>query len=194
MGDSSVRLVGDPLSERFDESRLADSGLPGEKHRLTLAVPSEVPALEQEFQFLLPPKERAQARCVKCLETALRCALADDPPGVDRFCEAPQFAWFEIFELEQPADQAPRLLSDDDFAAPSYSLQAGGEVRGVADDRFLLRRASAEEITYDDDPCRDPNPRKAGGRLATADGPRPRQSLDWLPPPSHPRARAASPK
>jgi len=28
-----------------------------------------------------------------------------------------------------------------------------------ADDRFLLRRASAEEITYDDEACRDPYPR-----------------------------------
>ena len=96
---------------------------------------------------------------MKCLEAALRCALADDPPSVDGFCEAPQFAWSEVFELEQPADQAPCLLGDDDFAAPGYGLQAGGEVRGVADDRFLLRRASAEEITYDDEACRDPNPR-----------------------------------
>ena len=51
------------------------------------------------------------------------------------------------------------MLSDDDFAAPGHDLQAGGEVRGVADDSFLLRRASAEEITYDDKACRDPNPR-----------------------------------
>ena len=143
MSDLSVRLIGDPLSERLDEARLPDSSLPGEKHRLTLAVPGEVPALEEEFQFLLPPKKRAQARWVKCLEAARRCALADDPPSVDRFCEAPQFAWSEVFELEQPADQAPRLLSDDDFAAPRYGLQAGGEVRGIADDSFLLRRASA---------------------------------------------------
>ncbi|HEV8063267.1 MAG TPA: hypothetical protein VGP46_00485, partial [Acidimicrobiales bacterium] len=50
------------------------------------------------------------------------------------------------------------MLSDDDFAAPGHGLQAGGEVRGVADDRFLLRRARAEEITYDDEACRDPNP------------------------------------
>ncbi len=159
MRDPSVRLVGDPLSERLDESRLADPGLPGEKHRLTLTTLGEVPALEEKFQFLLTPNERAQARCVECLEAALRCACAGDPPSVDRLSEAPQLAWSEVLDLEQPADQAPCLLSDDDFAAPGHDLQASGEVRGIADDRFLLRRASAEEVTYDDDACRDPNPR-----------------------------------
>ena len=94
-----------------------------------------------------------------CLEAALRCARADDPPSLDRLSEAPQFAWSEVLDLEQPADQAACLLSDDDFAAPGHDLQAGGEVRGLADDRFLLRGAGAEEITYDDKTRRDTNPR-----------------------------------
>ena len=64
--------------------------------------------------------------------------------------EAPQLAWSEVFDLEQPADQAACLFSDDDFTDPGYGLQAGGEVRGLADDRFLLRGAGAEEITNDD--------------------------------------------
>ena len=87
--DPSVRLSGDPFSERLDQSRLADPGLPGEKHRLTLAALGEVPALEEKSQFLLTRNERAQARCVECLEAALRCARAGDPPSLDRLSEAP---------------------------------------------------------------------------------------------------------
>ena len=43
-----------------------------------------VPALEEKFELLLTPDERAQARGVECLEAALRCDHAGDPPGVDR--------------------------------------------------------------------------------------------------------------
>ena len=100
MRDPSVRLVGDPLSERLDQSRLADPGLPGEKHRLTLAALGEVPALEEKSQFLLARNKRAQARCVECLEAALRRARAGNPPSVDRLTEAPQFAWSEVLDLE----------------------------------------------------------------------------------------------
>ena len=75
-----------------DESRLADPGLPGEKHHLTLAALGEVPALVEKSQFLLPPNERAQARSMECLEAALRCAPAGDSPSLDRLSEAPQFA------------------------------------------------------------------------------------------------------
>src|SRR4029077_10178846 len=78
-------------------------------------------------------------------------------------------------DLEQPADQAPCLLSDDDFTASGHDLQAGGEVRGVADDRFLLRRASAEEIAYDNEACRDPYPR---GKWATVGRPQTVHGLD----------------
>ena len=61
--------------------------------------------------------------------------------------------------LEEIADQPARARGDDDRVRLGQGLQPGGEVRRLADDRLLLRRAFADQIADDHQPGGDPDAR-----------------------------------
>jgi hypothetical protein len=58
----------------------------------------------------------------------------------------------EVAQLEQVADQAASGAGEDDLPGFRQSLQARGEVGGLADHRLLLRRAFADQIADHDKP------------------------------------------
>ena len=60
--------------------------------------------------------------------------------------------------LEEIADQPARTRGDDDLVRLGQRLQTGGEVRCFPDDRLLLRRSFANQISDDHQPSGDADP------------------------------------
>ena len=105
------------------------------------------------------------------LEPARRRADAEDAVRPDRLGEALGLDRAEVDALEQVADEPARAGGDDDAVRLGQPLQPRGQVRGLADDRLLLRGAAAEQVADHDQPGRDADPdpeRGAGRRLEIA--------------------------
>jgi hypothetical protein len=56
-----VRLAGKAFQKRSRKPRFANAGLTGEKHHLAFAVLCSCPTSQQQFGFLFPADEGAQA-------------------------------------------------------------------------------------------------------------------------------------
>ena len=80
-------------------------------------------------------------------------------PSRHRLGDALDLDGAEIAVVEQIADQPPRARGDHDSVRLGQRLQPGGEVRRLADDRLLLRRALADQIADDHEPGGDADPR-----------------------------------
>src|SRR5690242_11858383 len=89
------------------------------------------------------------------LEPVLRAAGAEHLIGAQGIGKALQRMWRDFFELEKPTHQAPSHLTDDDGSRGRYLLQPRRQVRSLADDGLLLRRALSDEVADDDEPGRD---------------------------------------
>ena len=170
---------------------LPTPGSPHEQHHLALALLGLPPAVEQQAELVLAADQRRQARRLARLEAALRAAAAEHPPGPHGCGEALEAVDAEVGVLEQAAEQAPGGRVDDHAARLGQGLEAGGEVRGLADHRLLLRRTLADQVADHDQPGRDADPglRAAGRRTASG---RRRRAPPGGPrtPPARPRPRA----
>src|SRR5215207_8901227 len=90
-------------------------------------------------------------------ETALNGGLALDPISTDWLCEAfnqlrPKFSKHKEFP-----EKAARCVTHDKSAGLRKLLKPCGEVRRLAHHGLLLSRAFPDEITNDDQSCRNPD-------------------------------------
>ena len=124
---------------------------------MTLAVARLLPALAQQRDLLLAPDQRGQRGRAQGLEAidAARCQHARDP---HRLGEALEMLLAELDAVEQIADQPAGARADDERAGLGQTLQAGGEVGGLADHRLLLGRALADQVADHHDAGRDADP------------------------------------
>jgi hypothetical protein len=163
-----VRLIRlQPLAHSADQARLADAGLAGQQHDLTLAIFGLLPAAEQQSELPLTPDQRCQARCLTRFETVLHPAWAKYLPGPYRLGQTLERVLTELGEVEQATDQAPRARRDHHAMRRRQRLQAGSEVGGLADHRTLLGLAGASQLADHDQAGRNPN---ASGELDLAPG------------------------
>src|SRR5215471_18415405 len=88
----------------------------------------------------------------------------------------------EIGQPEQVADQAAGGAGEDDLPGFGQSLQACGEIGGLADHRLLLRRAFADQIADDDKPGGNPD---ADGKPLCSTGLQTRHRRCYLQPRPH---------
>jgi hypothetical protein len=77
--------------------------------------------------------------------------------------------------FEQRADLPPCALGDDERARLGHRLQAGSEVRGLADNPALLCGARADQVADHDQPAGDAEPNI--WKLARSAAPRPRRVI-----------------
>ena len=100
------------------------------------------------------------------LEAALERADAEDAVGPHRTGEALGLDLAQIGALEQTAEEPARRGRDHDAVGLGQGLEPGGQVRGLADDRLLLRGAAAEQVAHHHEPGRDadPGPQRSPGR------------------------------
>jgi hypothetical protein len=107
------------------------------------------------------------------LEAALGRLLARHQEAGHGMLEALEARRAELAQLEHLPQEAPRRVRDHHGARPGDLLQPRSQVRGLADDRPLLRRALAEEVADDDQAARDADPhreRRPGRRRQPRDG------------------------
>ena len=158
MADCDVRLVRQLLAKGVQQPRLANARFARDQDDLAISVLGPVPALQQHSQLVVTSDQRRQALSVEGLEAAVGGALALDPEGRDRLCEALDLGWTEVGQLEQRAHQPPGRLADDDGAGRGKGLQPGCEIRRLADHGALLRLALAHRLADHHEPGRDPDP------------------------------------
>jgi hypothetical protein len=88
-------------------------------------------------------------------EPALAFGHAKRRPCFHRLGEALDGVLAEVAQAEAIAEQPPRHRAHNDAAALGEALQPRGQIRRVADDRPLLRRALAHEVADDHEASRD---------------------------------------
>jgi len=114
--------------------------LAGEQDDLAGAGPGRAQAVAQQGALRRPADEVGKP-AARRLEAALRHSDAFHREGFDRLGEALCRLAPEVAQPEQVADQAAGGAGEDDLPGFRQSLQARGEVGGLARDRLLLRRA-----------------------------------------------------
>ena len=119
--------------------RFSDTGLAGEQHDLAFASRCPRPSAEQQFVFFLAADQGAHPAWVQRLEAAchgIRPQHRPDPhwPVMPLKSLRP-----EVLELEEIAQKPSRAFADDDHVRLGDALEAGREVRRLADDAAVLR-------------------------------------------------------
>src|SRR6516164_1491140 len=154
-----MRLAAEAPFQRRGDAGLADAGLAGDQHDLTVSRLGAHPAPQQQVDFLLTPDQRGQGRAAQRLEAARDGARTQYLPSRHRRGDALDLDAAEIAALEEIADQPARARGDNDRPRLGQGLQTSREVWGLADDRLLLSRAFADQIADHYQPGGDPDPR-----------------------------------
>src|SRR5215472_18108753 len=137
-----VRDLGGALS---GEPRFADAGLAREQDDLAGAGPGLAQAVVQQGALRFSADEVGKPAACR-LEAALCYGDAFDREGFDRLGKALCRLAPEIAQPEQVADQAAGSAGEDDLPGLRQSLQACGEVGGLADDVPLLGCTLADQL------------------------------------------------
>ena len=115
-----------------------------------------MPAALQQLQLVVATDQGCQGRAApQRLEAALDPALRERAPHLHRCAKSLEANAAHIFVFKQGADQPPRRIGDDTAIWRRQSLQAGREVRCITNDRLLLSRTRAHQITHDRKPRGD---------------------------------------
>ena len=116
-----------------------------------------MPATQQHLDFLVAPDGRRQSGFVLCLETAFHFGRAQNLPG--RYWLRPSLKRdrAEIAAFEMPIGEVVRTLGNQYRPGIGERLQARSQVRRLADDRLLLRRAFAGQVSHHHHAGRDAN-------------------------------------
>src|SRR6185437_6369486 len=120
-----MRLGGKAVEQRCSESRLPDAGLTGQKHHLALTALRSGPTSQYQFDFFFAPNKLGESGGVERIEPAFHRAWTQWSPGLHRDSNAFEFMRTEIFELEQIADEFPRVVGDDNHVWLCDPLQTG---------------------------------------------------------------------
>ncbi len=146
-----MRLAAKALLQGGNDARLADAGLAGKQDGLTLAPFRVRPTARQQVDLLFAPDQRAQRGRAQRLEAAFDRTRSKRLPDLHRRAHAPDRDGADVAIFEEIADQTPRLARDHHGAGLGKALQAGGEVRRLADDCPLLRLPAADQIADNDE-------------------------------------------
>jgi hypothetical protein len=153
-----TRLGPQPLPQREHDPRLADPWFAAEQHDLALAAPGEPPAVQKEAQFVVAADQRQRRAGLARREPVVGHPLAPHGEDVHGRLNALEPLRPESLQAEQAADQAPGSVGHDHAAGLGQGLEAGGQVRRLADDGLLARRAFADQLAHDHEPGRDTDP------------------------------------
>src|SRR6516165_268994 len=84
IAQAEMRLAAEPLLQSGHNARLADAGLSGDEHDLTVPCLGARPATQQQVDLLVAANQRAQRRAAQRLETACNDTLSQHLPAADR--------------------------------------------------------------------------------------------------------------
>ena len=155
----------DTPAQLSEDAALADARFARQQHHLAFAVLRQVPALDQEAEFVLAADKTGEPAAPHRFKAALGCRRPLDRPGLDRVGETLQLVPAERLQPEPIADEPARSRGDHHEAGLGQSLQSRGQVRRLADHPALLRLALADQVAYDHQAGGD-----ADANLELADG------------------------
>jgi hypothetical protein len=125
-----------------------------------------LPATQQHLDFLVTPDGWRQSGFVLCLEAAFHFDRSQDLPGGYWLRPSLKRDKAEIAEFEMPISETMRTLGNQHGTGIGERLQARRQVRRLANDCLLLRRAFAGQIAHDHQTGGDANANlKLGGGI-----------------------------
>ncbi len=136
----------EPAAQLAEDAALADARLAGQQHHLAFAVLRQVPALDQEAEFMLAADEIGQPAAPHRFEAALGGRHPLDRPGLDRLGKTLDRVPAKCAQAEHIAEQPAGRCWDDDRPRLGQRLQSRRQVRRLADHRLLLCGTFADEI------------------------------------------------
>ena len=125
---------------------------------MALAGLGALPARQQQADLLVAADQRRQAAPRGRLEAARRAGRLAHPVDRDRLLDPLDHVRAALLEDEQALDQPPRALADHDGAGLGQPLQAGGDVRGLADHRHLVAELAGADVADHDEAGVDADP------------------------------------
>src|SRR5260221_7920010 len=147
VGHQPMPAIGSELLlQRLQQPGLSDSRLAGEPYYLTFAVLRQIPAVEQQVEFLSPSDQGCGLRSVQCLEPALARLLTQNLMGAHGGVEALGANRCQLATLKQVAKQAAGLAADDHGIRLSQRLKTRSKIRSLADYFVFVPRHLADEI------------------------------------------------
>ena len=146
------------LAERLHDARLADPGLAGQQDHVAVARPGALPARQQQPDLLVAADQRRQAAPGGGLEPTRRAGRLAHLVDRDRRLDSLDHVRTALLEDDQALDQPPGPLADHDGAGLGQLLQAGGDVRGLADHRHLVAELAGADVADHHEPGVDADP------------------------------------
>ena len=121
------------IPENPDEAGFANARFARQHDDLSHALGGALPAVHQQADLLLPPHQACQASRRRHVEPGLRSALVQDPVHHEGLGQAFEVLRPEGLTHKIAVDQVRGGLADHHRIGGRQSLQAGGDVRGLAE-------------------------------------------------------------
>ncbi len=139
-----VRLVGDACRHGLDQAGLTDARIPGDQHHLALTVYHRLPAVQQQAELLVAPDQRREPAIRTGVQPSAHAALGVNPEHMDWLGEALQRVVARILGEEETLHQALAGRADHQAVFVGQPLQAGGQVRRLAQGELLAPLAASD--------------------------------------------------
>jgi hypothetical protein len=128
-----LQVRGEAMDEVVDQPRLADPRLAGEQDPGARAGARPVGGRAEDRALGLAADQRDQARGALGLEAGDVAARGEHPEELDRLLDALELAGAQGLEVEVTGYELPDRGGDGDVAGSGDALDAGGDVRGLAE-------------------------------------------------------------
>jgi hypothetical protein len=106
------RFVSQTLTQCEDNPRLANAGFAGQHYNLTFAAFGQLPAIEEESEFVFAANQRAYLGASQGLEPTLGRRFAKNAERRYRYFYPSDLLRAQIGEREPAAKEAPGVLGD----------------------------------------------------------------------------------
>lgn len=144
--DPDVVFTGHLRAQCLDEPRLAKPGLALDKHDLSVCFLARFPRAQKKSEFLLSPNERQSISNALGLGAAVDVWFAHHAPSLHRNVDALEAVGAEVLAGERFAKEVACERANHHLVRTRQRLQAGSDVRGLADHARLHRCAFADDV------------------------------------------------
>jgi hypothetical protein len=153
------RFVSQTLAQCEDNPRLADASLARQQHDLTLAAFGQLPAIEEESEFVFAADERANIGASQSLEPTLGCCFAKNAERRYGGFEPFDVLRAQIGDCEPAAKKTPSAFGDHHSTRFCELLQTRCQVGCHTDYVLFLGSPFHDEVANHDQPGCDPDAR-----------------------------------
>src|SRR6185312_13912188 len=158
IAQARVRLSADMFQERRGQSRLAYPRLARQQYHLTCAGFCPRPAAQQQADLFLASNQIRQASRMHRLETAGHGTGLQYRPSAYPLRHPFDMLRAQILELEDIAQETPRVVGDHHLIWLSAALQTRSEVRRLPDDAAFPQTARIRHLADDHQAGGNPDP------------------------------------